>query len=146
MAPTSNISQSEVCTSFSSGGGICLNHSLNGLLLVIQISCSTMLVHPILFPSNAKTSWKASMRSHAAVAFCEGHPDPTSLGVSPVSQSQIGVATCSLPQGPLPSLGISPWVGQAMLRPPSPPACPSSGRLKTPTCSLPPRTPCYCSS
>ena len=36
---------------------------------MIRISCSTVLVQPSSFPSNTKTSWKASMRSHAAVAF-----------------------------------------------------------------------------
>ena len=68
MAPASNISQSKVHTSSSSGGGICLNHSLNGSLSVIQISCSTTLVQPSSFPSNVKT-WKDNMRSHAAAAF-----------------------------------------------------------------------------
>ena len=36
---------------------------------MIQISCSTVLVQPSSFPSNAKMSWKASMRSHTTTAF-----------------------------------------------------------------------------
>ena len=69
IAPASNISWSEVWTSSSSSGGIHLNHSLNGSPSVIQISCSTALVQPSSFPSNAKTLWKASRRSHAATVF-----------------------------------------------------------------------------
>ena len=149
MAPASNMSQSEACTSSSSSGGICLNQSLNGSLLVIQISCSTMLVQPSSFPSNMKTSWKDNTRSHAAMAFQgvqSGHPDPTSLGVSAVAQPQIGVGAYPPPQGLLPPLGISPWVGQVTWRPPSAPTCPSSGRLQIQTCFLPPQTPYCCSS
>ena len=69
IAPGSNISQSEAHTSSKSSGGIHLNHSLKGLLLVIQISCSTTLVQPNSFPSSIKVSCKARRRSHAATAF-----------------------------------------------------------------------------
>ena len=69
ITPASNISQSEVHTSSSSGGGIHLNCSLNGSLSVIQISCLTTLVQPSSLPSSVKISWRASMRSHAAMAF-----------------------------------------------------------------------------
>ena len=69
MVPASNISWSKACTSSSSSRGIHLNHSLNGLLLVIQISCSTVLVQPSSFPSNVKTSWKDNTRSCATMAF-----------------------------------------------------------------------------
>ena len=69
IAPAFNISWSEACTSSSSSGGIHLNCSLNGLLLVIWISCLTALVQPSSLPSSAKISWKASTRSCAAVAF-----------------------------------------------------------------------------
>ena len=69
MVLACNMSWSEACTSSSSCGGMCLNCSLNSLLLVIQISCSTALVQPSSFPSNVKTSWKASTRSHATVVF-----------------------------------------------------------------------------
>ena len=69
MDPASNIFQSEAHTSSSSSGGISLNCSLKGLLSVIRISCSTALVHPSSFPSNMKTSWRASMRSCATTAF-----------------------------------------------------------------------------
>ena len=63
IAPASSISQSEAWTSSKSGGGICLNHSLKGLLSVMQISCSTALVQPSSFPSSAKISRKARTRS-----------------------------------------------------------------------------------
>ena len=63
------MSWSEVCTSSSSGGGIHLNHSLNGSLLVIWILCSTALVQPSLLPSSARISWKVSTRSCATTAF-----------------------------------------------------------------------------
>ena len=69
IAPTSNISQSKAHTPSNSGGGKHLNCSLNGSLSVIQISCSTVLVHPSSLASNAKTSWKVSTSSCAAVAF-----------------------------------------------------------------------------
>ena len=69
IAPVSNISWSEVCTSSSSSGGIHLNHSLNGSLSVIRISCLTALIQPSSLPSSVKISWKASTWSHAAVAF-----------------------------------------------------------------------------
>ena len=45
------------------------NHSLNGSLSVMWISCSIALVQPSSFPSSAKMSWKAKMRSQAAAAF-----------------------------------------------------------------------------
>ena len=63
ITPTSSISQSEVCTSSKSGGGMHLNHSLNDSLLVIQISCSIALVQPSSFPSSVKMLWKAKMKS-----------------------------------------------------------------------------------
>ena len=63
IAPTSSISQSEVHTSSKDGGGICLNHSLNGSLSVMWISCLIALVQPSSFPSNKKMLWKAKMRS-----------------------------------------------------------------------------------
>ena len=69
IAPTSNISQSEAHTSSNSGGGMHLNHSLNSSLSVIQISCSTVVVHPSSSASNTKTSWKVSTSSHPAMAF-----------------------------------------------------------------------------
>ena len=72
MALKFNISWSEAHTSSSSIGGICLNHSLNGSLSVIQISCSTTLVQPSSFPSNAKISWKDNTRSLAATAVFQG--------------------------------------------------------------------------
>ena len=150
MAPTSNMSQSEACTSFRSSGGICLNHSLNSSLLVIQISCSTALVQPSLFPSNVKTSWKASMRPHATMAF-QGvqllRPSRSNFSRSFFCCSATDRGCHLSPtQGLLPSLGISPWVGQETQRPPLPPAHPSSGKLKIPACSLPQQTPYCCSS
>ena len=69
LAPTSNISQTEACTSSNNGGGICLKCSINGSLSVIRISCSTTLVQPSSLPSIAKTSWKVSTSSHATMAF-----------------------------------------------------------------------------
>ena len=65
MAPTSNVSQSEMRTSSSSSGGM----HLNCLLSVIRISCLTVLVQPSSFPSNAKTSWKDNVRSCATLVF-----------------------------------------------------------------------------
>ena len=46
-----------------------LNHSLNSSLSVIQISCSTALVHPSSLVSNAKTSWKVSTSSCTTAVF-----------------------------------------------------------------------------
>ena len=69
IAPTSSMSQSKVCTSSRSGRGMCLNCSLKGSLLLMQISCSVTLVHQSSFPSSAKMSWKAKMSSLVAAAF-----------------------------------------------------------------------------
>ena len=69
IAPVFNMLWSEVHISSSSGGGIHLNCSLNGSLLVIQISCLTVLVQPSSLPCSAKISWKASTRSHTTAAF-----------------------------------------------------------------------------
>ena len=150
MPPTSNMCQSEMHTSSSSGGGIHLNRSLSGLLSVIQISCSTMLVQPSSFPSNAKTSWKASTRSRAAMAF-QGvqllRPSRSNFSRSFLccSATERGCHLSSAPRTASLSGDISVGrTGDAETT--SPPAHPSSGRLKILTCSLPPQTPCYCSS
>ena len=138
IPPVSNISQSEVHTSSSSGGGICLNHSLNGLLSVIQISCSTTLVQPSSLPSSVKISWKASMWSHATMAF---------QGVQLLRPSRFNFSRsffcCSTTdRGPicppsqewLPTLGTTLWVGQVTQKPLLPSALPSSERLGIQTC------------
>ena len=51
ITPTSSISWSKVPTSSKSGGGMHLNHSLNGSLLVMQISCLIALVQAHFLPA-----------------------------------------------------------------------------------------------
>ena len=69
IAPTSSMSLSEACTSSRSSGGMHLNLSLKGSLLLMWISCSIALMHPSLFPFSVKMSWKAKTSSLAATAF-----------------------------------------------------------------------------
>ena len=65
----SNISLNEAHTSSRSMGDMHLNHSLKGLLSVMQISCLVVLMQPSSFPSNVKMLWKARTSSLATTAF-----------------------------------------------------------------------------
>ena len=56
MAPDSNISLRRFLTSSTIGGGICLNHSLNGVSSVTLIVCSVEWVHPSSGRSNENMS------------------------------------------------------------------------------------------
>ena len=63
--PESNISCRCVWTSSTNGGGIHLNHSLNGVLSVTLITCSVEWVQPSLLGSKEKTSWYSAKRDWA---------------------------------------------------------------------------------
>ena len=69
IAPTSSMSLSEAHTSSRSSGGMHLNCSLKGSLLLMRISCSITLMHPSLYPSSMKMSWKAKTSSLPAGTF-----------------------------------------------------------------------------
>ena len=73
IAPVSNISLRDAWTSSSKGGGICLNHSLNGSLSLRRISCSIALVHPSSSGSSTKASWYESRSSLAIAALWGVH-------------------------------------------------------------------------
>ena len=69
LPPASSMSLSEVCTSSRSSGGMHLNCSLKGSLLLMWILCSITLMHPSLFPSSMKMSLKAKMSSHSHISW-----------------------------------------------------------------------------
>ena len=56
IAPASSMSQSDACTSSNKGGGMRLNRSLKGSLLLMHISCSMALVQPSSLLSNVNAS------------------------------------------------------------------------------------------
>ena len=62
IAPESNISCRCMQTSSTSGGGICLNCSLNRVLLVTLITCSVEWVQPSSLGSKEKTLWCSAKR------------------------------------------------------------------------------------
>ena len=68
MVPDSNISFKWFLTSSTSGGGIHLNHSLKGVLLVTFMICSIEWVQPNSAGSNENTSWYLARSWWAASA------------------------------------------------------------------------------
>ena len=124
MAPASNMSRSE--------------------------AWSTTLVQPSLFPSQAKTLWKANMRSHATAAF-RGvqllRPSRSNFSRSFFCHSATdrGCHLSSAPRTTLICRDISAGeTGYAETT--LPPGHPASGRLQILTCSLAPQTLCCCPS
>ena len=73
ITPESNISHRCVQTSSTNGGGICLNHSLNGVSLVTLITCSDEWVQLSSLGSNEKMSWYSAKRDWAESARLGGH-------------------------------------------------------------------------
>ena len=69
----SNISCKCIWTSATNGRGICLNYSLNGVSLVILITCLVEWVQPSSLDSTEKTSWYSAKRDWAASANSGGH-------------------------------------------------------------------------
>ena len=63
---------SGVWTSSTNGGGICLNHSLNGVSLVTLITCLVEWVQPSSLASKEKMSWYSAKRDQAASASWSG--------------------------------------------------------------------------
>ena len=72
IAPESKPSHRCVWTTPTNGRGICLNHSLNGVLSVTLITCSAKWVQPSLLGSKAKTSWYLAKRDWAESASLDG--------------------------------------------------------------------------
>ena len=78
IVPESNISHKSAWTSSTNGGGICLNHSLNGTSSVTLITCFVEWVQLSLQGSREKMSWYSSRRDWAESASSGGQ-DPNSL-------------------------------------------------------------------
>ena len=72
IVPESNISHRCTWTPSTSGGGIHLNYSLNGVLLVTLITCSVTWVQTSLLGSREKTSWYSAKRNWAESASLGG--------------------------------------------------------------------------
>ena len=73
MALDSNISFRWFLTSSTIGGGIHLNHSLKGVLLVTFIVCSVEWVQPSSNGSNENMSWYSARSQWAAFANSGAH-------------------------------------------------------------------------
>ena len=69
MAPASNITQSDACTSSSKGRGICLKHSLKDSSSSMLILCLIALVHPSSLGLSVKMFWYNRSNSLASVTL-----------------------------------------------------------------------------
>ena len=91
MVPKSCISHSWLQTSSTKGGGICQNHSLQGVSSVIFIMCSVEWVKPSSPSSSKKTSWYSTKSYQAESANSRGmmpsHSSPVLQAISLASVS-----------------------------------------------------------
>ena len=95
IAPDSNISLKCFLTSSTISGGICLNHSLNGVSSVTFMECSVVWVHPSSARSNENVSWYLA-RSQQALSTNSGAHESKPLRSNSSKQPTTSLPNCQL--------------------------------------------------
>ena len=150
MVPDSNISFKWFLTSSTISGGICLNHSLKGVLSVTFIICSVEWVQPNSARSNKNTSWYLARSWWAGSASSRVHESrllrSNSSNNLPCLCLTVSAGVGELWNLPAFSSNFSPWGVQAQVMQllPWPQVFSSEEFVGKQCCSVPPWLLSYC--